>query len=139
MTTTHTERIDALPVGLKRLWVGILLAPGSWVFMELVGYYLASRGCNTEIEGVPLAGTAHPAVTQAILMAAGVIIAVIGLFIALGNWRAVQPSAQRGDTPEWGRAHFMSFGGVLVSTLFTVGIVLFGIPAFLLNACSFAR
>jgi len=136
MTTTHTERVDALPVGLKRLWLGMLLAPGVWLLMEVVGYYLSARSCYQEIEGVPLAGTAHPAVTQAILMAVGVIVGIIGLVISLGSWRAVQPSAKRGDSPEWGRAHFMSFGGVLVSALFTLGIVMFGIPAFVLNACS---
>ena len=136
MTTTHTERVDALPVGLTRLWLGMLLAPGVWLLMEVVGYYLSSRSCYPGIEGVPLAGTAHPAVTQAILMAVGVIVGIIGLVISLGSWRAVQPSASRGDSPEWGRAHFMSFGGVLVSALFTLGIVLFGIPAFVLNACS---
>ena len=59
--------------------------------------------------------------------------------IAIGNWRGIQPQATRGDSTQWGRAHFMSFAGVLVSVLFIGGILLFGIPTMLVDACRQAQ
>jgi hypothetical protein len=41
--TTHSERIDRLPVETRRLWAGLITAPAAWVVAELAGYYMASR------------------------------------------------------------------------------------------------
>jgi hypothetical protein len=135
---THDERIERLPVGLKRLWVGVLAAPVAWLLMEMVGYYLAARSCEPGTGGVPLLGTAHPRVTQVIIDVAAAIVALIGLTTAVRSWRAL-PQPGREATPELGRAHFMAFVGVLVSVLFFGGILLFGLPPFFVNACSQAR
>jgi len=132
---THTARIERLPVGLKRLWFGVLAAPAAWAGMEGVGYWLAARSCEPGTGGVPMEGTARPALTQVLLAVVMLAIALGGLAVAVHNWRAVQPQARRGDPPEWGRAHFMAFGGVLISVLFVGGIVLFGLPTFLVDAC----
>jgi hypothetical protein len=133
------ERLQELPVGLKRLWAGVLIAPSAWVLAEGLGYYLASRSCEPRNGGVPLRGTAHPAVTQAALSIVLILAAAAGLLIAVGNWRGIQPQPSRGDATQWGRAHFMSFAGVLVSVLFIGGIVLFGIPSVLVDACRQAQ
>jgi hypothetical protein len=136
---THEERIRRLPVGLKRLWLGVLAAPTAWLAMELVGYYLAARSCEPGTPGVPMAGTANPRVTQVVIDVIALIIGIIGLGTAVRCWRALQPQPDRDSSPEWGRAHFMSFVGVLTSVLFLGGILMFGIPPFLVNACSQAR
>ena len=135
---THEERIERLPVGLKRLWVGVLAAPAAWLVMEMVGYYLAARSCEPGIAGVPMLGTAHPRVTQVIIDVVAAIVALIGLATALRSWRAL-PQPGRDATPELGRAHFMAFVGVLTSVLFLGGILMFGLPPFFVNACSQAR
>ncbi len=67
-----------------------------------------------------------------------VIASVIGLLTALGNWRSLR-QPQGAEPPEHGRAHFMAFGGLLVSCLFLLGVVMFGLPALIVNACSQAR
>jgi hypothetical protein len=139
MTDTHVARIGRLPVGLKRLWVGVLAAPSAWVLAELVGYYLSSRSCEWGVRGIPLVGTAHPALTQVVLEAVMLAIAVVGLVVAVSNWRALHPQPERNEEAEWGRAHFMAFGGVLLSALFIGGILLFALSPFFLNACSQAR
>jgi len=139
MTTTHVERIEALPVGLKRLWLGVLAAPSAWVLAEAVGYWLAARSCEPGERGVPLGGTAYPAVTQVIVALVALGIAVYGLIVSLSNWRALHPQPQRNEQAEWGRAHFMAFSGVLLSALFMGGIVLFGLAPFFVNSCSQAR
>jgi hypothetical protein len=82
------------------------------------------------------------------------IAALVGLGLAVGSWRALGPKrVPRGareereererregnSPPELGRARFMALAGVLVSGLFASGLVLFGVSAFLVNACSQAR
>ena len=129
----------ALPVGLKRLWFGVLAAPTAWLLMEVVGYYLAARSCEPGIGGVPLAGTAHPSVTQVVLDLVALVAAIAGLLVSLESWRALHPKPDAESSAEWGRAHFLAFVGVLASALFIGGIVLFGLPPFLVNACSQAR
>lgn len=129
--------LDRLPVRTARLWVGMLLAPVSWLVMELFGYYLAARSCEPA-HGIPMSGTAYPQTVQALLGLVFVVASVIGLLTALGNWRALRQSGGA-EPPEYGRARFMAFGGVLVSALFLLGIVLFGLPALIVNACSQAR
>jgi hypothetical protein len=136
---THEERIQQLPVGLKRLWLGVLAAPCAWLVLELVGYYLAARSCEPGKSGVPMGGTAHPSLTQVILAIIALAISAFGLIVSVGSWRALHPKPDRGTTPEWGRAHFLAYVGVLASVLFMWGIVMFGLPPFLVNACSQAR
>lgn len=136
---TYETGTNELPVGHKRLWIGVLLAPAAWLLLEVVGYWFAARSCELSVGGVPMAGTAHPAVTHSVLSLAALVAAGAGLAVALGNWRAVRPHTEREGAPSWGRARFMSYGGVLLSVLFGGGIVLFGLPAFLVNACSQAR
>lgn len=125
------------PVSERRLWIGVLAAPLAWFTMELVGYSVAARGCDPS-RGIPILGATSPSVMQVVLTIAFALIAAWGLLTAIGNWRAVG-SASGDEPPEWGRAHFMSFGGTLASALFLLGIVLFGLPPFLVNACSQAR
>ncbi len=134
----HEERIRKLPVSSKRLWVGVLAAPAGWLLLELVGYYLAARSCEPGASGIPLGGTSNARVTQVAIAIVAIVIALIGLVTAIGNWRAL-PQPGREPPAELGRAQFMAFVGVLTSVLFLGGIVLFGIPPFLVNACSQAR
>lgn len=136
--SAHERGIERLPVGAKRLWIGVLAAPAAWVLMEIVGYYLAARSCEPGTSGIPLLGTSNARVTQVVIDAIAIVIALIGLGTAFRSWRAL-PQPDRSAAPELGRAQFMAFVGVLVSALFIGGIVLFGIPPFLVNACSQAR
>ena len=138
--TTHAERVDRLPVAGRRLWAGLLLAPAAWLVAEIAGYYMASRGCELGRPGLPLEGFAAPRVAHVVLVVLMLVASLTGLALAAGSWRAL--SGGRGDAdapPELGRARFMALAGVLVSVLFTGGLVLFGISAFVVNACSQAR
>ena len=126
-------------VGKRRLWLGVILAPGVWVLSELVGYYVAARSCERGPTGVPLPGATHVIAAHTVIVVIAAIIAAIGLIIAAGNWRATRESVDSDRSAAVGRAHFMSFVGVVGSGLFLWGIILFGISAPALNACSQAR
>ena len=134
------DRVESAPVRASRLWAGVLLAPAAWLVAELAGYYLAARSCEPVTGGVPMPGTVAPRVVQAVLAGVLALVAVAGLVLAIGNRRALEPhaSASTGGTVR-GRAHFMAMAGVIASALFLLGIVLFGLPPFFVNACSQVR
>jgi hypothetical protein len=125
-------------VGLRRLWLGLLLAPGAWVVAELLGYVMAARSCEPPGAGVPLSGSDHPATAHLIIQAAAAIVAATGLILAVGNWRATRQGAP-GEPPAPGRAHFMGFTGQIVSALFLFGILLFGFSGFVVDVCRQSR
>lgn len=123
------------PVGLRRLWAGVLTAPVAWIVAELLGYYLTSRACDR----ASAATASHAGGTQVVLAVSLGVIALGGLSIAIANWRAVRAPSSAGDPPAWGRGQFMALAGVITSALFVLGIVLFALPPFLVNACDQAR
>jgi hypothetical protein len=141
------------PVPLGRLWVGVVLAPAAWTVAELAGYVLAALSCEPGPIGIAAGGTAFPRATQLVVSAVAALAAVYGLVTALQSGRmahAIRPPSDRdaqvtsasaepwghGTAPGWGRARFMSAAGIFTSGLFLLGIVLFGIPPALVNACS---
>lgn len=129
MTSTLTGH-DQPPVAPGRLWAGLILAPAAWSATELVGFVISSRECRGAV------GTGIRAGTVQDVLAIGMgIIAVVGLVIAVGNWRRVREPAAVSAPPAQGRAHFMALVGVVTSALFVLGIVFFALPPFLISAC----
>ena len=136
-TSTLAER-ERPPVANSRLWAGVALAPAAWSIAELVGYFLVARACDRG----PASAVAHAGVTQAVVAVVLGVIAVVGLVIAVGNWKGVRDTGETGETgtpPAWGRAHFMALGGVIASSLFVLGIVFFALPPLFVNWCSEVR
>lgn len=128
-----------VPVGKGRLWLGLVLAPATWLGAELIGYYLAARSCELAPGGVPFAGTAYPRATHLIVQSIAVIIIAVGVAVAAGNWRATSGDVRPGDAPAPGRAQFMSFCGVFVGLLSLFGVLLFDVSGLFVNVCSQAR
>ena len=122
-------------VSSGRLWVGMLLAPSAWAVAHLLGYFLASRACDRGAAST----AANAGVTQDILAIVLALIAAAGLVIAIGNWRHAREPSRPHEPAALGRAHFMALGGVVASTLFTLGIVFFALPPLLINVCSEIR
>lgn len=141
---------------LGRLWFGLLAAPAAWAVAELAGYVLVSRSCTPGPNGLEAYGVGRPGLALVALAALTALVAAAGLYTAYGSWRAVgaaRPAddgaqqAASGSTepwahaaaPPWGRARFMARAGIATSALFLLGIVLFGIPPALVDACSRVR
>jgi len=132
MTTVSREQ---LPIANARLWAGLVLAPVAWVVAELLGYVLVARACDRGTRSM----MAHAGLTQDVVAIGLGVVAVIGLVIAMGNWRHVRDTSTPGDQTAWGRAQFMALGGVVASALFVLGIAFFALPPLLLNTCSQVR
>ena len=137
-STSSLPQQEAPPVANARLWAGVLLAPAAWSVAELVGYFLVARACDRG----PAAGAARAGVTQDIVAVVLGIIAVAGLVIAIANLRSVGDVGDRempGVPTVRGRARFMALAGVVMSSLFVLGIVFFALPPLFVNWCNQAR
>lgn len=126
------------PIDHTRLWLGVLLAPGAWLVVEGLGYVVAARLCALDVLGADTTHPAAPSYVQLVICAVGFIAALCGLWISARNLRA-NPAPGADGTPAQGRARFMAMAGVIVSVLFAGSIVLYALPAFVLDACHRAR
>ena len=141
MMATATSSLgpqEAPPVANARLWAGVLLAPGAWSVAELLGYFLVARACDRN----PPNGVAHAGITQDVVAVVLGVIAIVGLVIAIANLRDVGDVGDRemrGVPTVRGRARFMSLAGVVMSSLFVLGIVFFALPPLFVNWCNQAR
>lgn len=144
-----------VPIPRRRLWAGIYLAPLSWMIAFGIGYVLVARSCEGDngMHATGLPGVRWIDLGVAIVMSA---VAALGLFTALGSLRqakekpapgdlaleraagAIDPLS-RGEAPWWDRELFMAKAGVIGSTLFLAGTLLFVYPPLVLNICSQAR
>lgn len=129
---------DEASVGRARLWLGLMLAPFAWLGGELLGYYITARGCDPT-GGVPLPHTSHPAPAVLVIEIVAALLAAFGLFIAVGSLRKIRLDGDAEGPAPLGRMHFMAFTGAIASGMFLIGIVWFGFPAIVVNACNQAR
>ncbi len=148
----ETDNRRDYAVSNRRLLIGIGLAPLAWVIAELVGYVLASRSCEPPTNGLRAYGVAHPGAALVIIDAVLILVGLFGLFTAYssmqalgdehppGDWKVelesgAVPPRDKGADPTFTRSRFVAMTGVLASSLFTLGILLFGIAPFLLDLC----
>ena len=150
-----TRQPTAVPIPRRRLWLGLVLAPSAWLVAFTVGYVMVARSCEGDngLHATGIAGVRWVDLILALVMAG---VAALGLLTAIGSLReaerkhapndlrvetesgALDPEA-RGDVPWWGRELFMARAGVIASTLFVIGTLLFAFSPLVLNVCSQAR
>ena len=131
-------RHEAPPVANARLWAGVLLAPAAWSVAELLGYFLVARACDRD----PSSGVAHAGIVQDVVAVVLGIIAIVGLVLAIANLRSVGDVGDRempGVPTVRGRARFMALAGVVMSSLFVLGIVFFALPPLFVDWCNQVR
>lgn len=134
MATTPSVPASA-PPNPKRWWFGVLLSPVAWTLVAGVGYVVTARECSPLVG----AGTRQVRITQLVICAVGLVMAVGGLWIALRHRRALGVATSTSDAPSLGRARFMAASGILLSVLFIGGIVLMALSALFLDVCERAR
>jgi hypothetical protein len=150
--TMESPPSHAPPIGLRRLAVGVLLAPTAWALAELVGYIIGERSCEPPTNGLHWYGVANPTPVLLLLDLILVAIAALGLWTAYGSLVAIEsepaPSDRltevrsgavrargRGIAPSFGRARFLAAMGVIGSGIFLLGIVWFAIAPLFLQVC----
>jgi hypothetical protein len=108
-----------------RLWLGLLAAPAAWTAQLVFGYGAEEADCAAGSGGWDF--SSHT--VNALLFAAAGAAALAGLAAALWSLRSAEHDAR-------GRVAFMAFGGVLVSSLFGVLVVMTGIGVLSLEPCT---
>lgn len=122
--------LAATPPSRKHWWLGVVSAPAAWMFVEGVGYVVSARECASGLE----TDTIQIRVTQLVICAVGLIVAINGLRVALSQHRALAAATPSAAAIQ-SRMRFMATSGVIVSTLFIGGITLFALSALFLDVC----
>lgn len=107
------------------LWTGWFIGPAAWGLHLLVSYVLVPWVCRTgeywTLHGVTL-------VTF--------LLATAGMMISWRQWTSVGRGALTGPgDPSVRRVRFMAVGGLLISALSALIILVEGLPGFVLSAC----
>lgn len=122
----------------SRQWFALLAAPCAWALQGLLGWFVASSGCGHAISMPRWLSDAGVRGAETIITAGALLLALAGVRVAFAAWRAFsQPNA----TPMQGRGRmeFIATAALLISLVFTLGIVWAGIPTFILPACEAIR
>jgi hypothetical protein len=126
-------------VGRNALWFGLFGGPFFWSAQLIVTYTLAAHACFPQRQ--PLIRASSPAAW--IAACAVIVIAFIGCIAALvtstANWRATRTEKSGADAALLeageGRTRFMAYAGILLSALFTGGVVLSALAVLLVPVC----
>jgi hypothetical protein len=106
------------------LWFAVLAGPLAWMGVEMIDYFTSSRQCTKRaVDTVrELAAATSPWFLGVTL--AGLVIALIALFVAIVNWRKVRKeesgSGQHLLELGRGRTRFIAMWGLATSIGFTV-------------------
>ncbi len=120
-----------LPVRRASVWFGILAGPVAWTLQGLLGWFFGERICTSmSIGGV-----------RTTMGAIGVIAFAAAAAGAMAGWRNLRQAAgsHPAHTEAWDLAEFMSLAGLLVSSVFALGIFWAALPALMLSHCGHVR
>jgi len=121
------------------LWFGLFGTPLAWSLQLLASYALTAHACFPAAEplGEPADGNAW--LLALIASAAAAVVAVVAGTTAWRSWRATRNEhpGDHGTLLEVGegRARFMALAGLLLSGIFSLGIVMNALPLFLVQPC----
>lgn len=126
-------------VPLPLLWFGVFGAPFAWAVQLIVNYAIVAHACFPD--GVPLEQPVFSGARAVSLCVSAVCLltAVAAILVARRSLERTQPPA--GDAGERvlgtgrGRARFMAMAGLIVSILFTFGVLMAALPLLTRSAC----
>ena len=140
MTVAHPAPRRGI-VPLRTLWFGIFGAPAAWALELIVGYGVIAHYCYPR--DVPLSTPTFEAtrLTGLVACVVLVLVGVAALATAIHSWRELRHGhdAEHHELLEVGegRARFMAFGGVLLSTMFLFALLMSAVPVFTNSLCMY--
>ena len=133
---TRVRAVSRLP-----LWIGFLGGPTLWSVHLIASEVVVSAACSTGQRGFysfTLLGTAGWRVVFLLFTAVLLLLAVGADAVAFRSWRATRVGTRLTGEADGaaGRSGWMAMAGILLSSLFLVGIVLEGLPVFWFGGCN---
>lgn len=122
---------------LRSLWFGLLAGPIVWTIYFLLGYGLIESVCKLGLLESRILGLATVSTVIVGLTVLALLITLYAGFLAYRNWQRIKDDELDGsqsDRPEE-NSRFMALAGLLLSGLFSLTILLTGVPAFILPPC----
>lgn len=143
----QTDKYD-----LNSAWYFVLTGPLTWSVYFLVGYGLIEAACKAGLLEAQLLGLTVLSLVILALTLVALLVTLYAGFVAYRNWRPigthrelamgqgpVAPMGQNADDrpsrPDEDAGRFMGFAGVLLNALFSLLILVTGLPALVLNPC----
>jgi hypothetical protein len=134
---TYPAEPHRLPQG--RLWYGFSAAPAAWAIQGLVGVIVSSQVCPADVSNWGLLGQGGIRLLLGVVTLCALVVAISAGVISFQSWQRLAGGRELIHAPARTREAFMSVGGVLISTVFTLGILWAGIPLIMLQICARAR
>lgn len=128
-SSTEIERTSG--VSRRQLWLGLVVPTAAWALHGMLGVVIALLSCHQyrAVEGPP------PSVTRPILFGltfVALAVAIASLLLSLKTLRRITGSKNPLGAQGHSREEFMSMIAVFFSIVFVLGIVLNGVPVFLI-------
>lgn len=114
------------------LWYGLVGGPIVYSLHFLAVYLLAEAACKADLLRYRIWGLEAISFWVVVLTVVAAAITGYGAFLAYRNWRRTRENEAQG-LPSY--PSFMAFTGLWLSGLFTVTILLTGLPALFLVLC----
>ncbi len=132
---------DVRAVGRLPLLIGFFAGPLVWSLHEIVSEFLVADACSSGTGGFNNLTVLGAPGWRVILLVVTGFFALLALgadIIAYRAWKGTRiGTSLTGDAGgAAGRSGWMALAGVLMSTLFLIGIIIAGIPIFWLSGCS---
>jgi hypothetical protein len=116
----------------RSLWFGLVGGPIVYSLHFLAVYLLAETACQADLLRYRILGLEAISFWVVVLTIVAAAITGYSTFLAYGNWRRGRGRDRNGAS---GYRPFMAFVGLWLSGLFTVTILLTGLPALFLVLC----
>ncbi len=140
-SVTDAPSRDVRAVSRLPLLIGFFAGPLVWSLHEIVSEFLVADACSSGTGGFnKLTVLGEPGWQVVLLLVTGffALLALGADIIAYRAWKETRiGTSLTGDAGgAAGRSGWMALAGVLMSSMFLIGIIIAGIPIFWLSGCS---
>ena len=134
--TADTEQRSYRDIGLGRAWFGLAAGPLVWALYHMLVYAVVSLACKWNMFQWQVLGLSGARFILIALTLVSVGVVAYAGWLSWRGWQRLRGETTREGDPPGGRFSFMAFLGLLLSGLFTVTIVVTGVPALVLDLCA---
>ncbi len=129
----HAFSQDEMRRGNRSLWFSLLAGPVVYSLHFMLVYFVVEAACRTDLLRFSFWGLNGIALMVVTLTLLAALINGLAGGLAYRNWHARKESE---DGTRGSYAPFMALVGVSLNALFTVTILVTGLPAFVLQPCA---